>query len=143
MTTIACDGTSIAADGRMCDGSDMIVCEDAVKVERLADGSIMGFSGPANGQSVFKDWIEANGQRELKLTDFSALVLRPDGQIRFYDSAANWIPCSAPQALGTGKKLAIGAMAAGKSPEDAVMLATRFDPFTGGTITVFHVEPAP
>ncbi len=37
-------------------------------------------------------------------------------------------------AIGSGAKVALGAMACGKSAIEAVRIAARFDPYTGGRI---------
>lgn len=66
--------------------------------------------------------------------DFTCLVLTPQGLFE-YD-----VYCRAEEvlddfyAVGSGAKVALGAMACGKSAVEAVRIAARFDPYTGGRI---------
>jgi ATP-dependent protease HslVU (ClpYQ) peptidase subunit len=45
-----------------------------------------------------------------------------------------------PAAIGSGSLLALGAMEAGVSPEQAVGIAAKRDIGTGGKITVLHLD---
>lgn len=42
-------------------------------------------------------------------------------------------------AIGSGAKYAMAAMACGKTPAEAVRVAAKFDPFTGGAVRSFAV----
>lgn len=42
-------------------------------------------------------------------------------------------------AIGSGAKYAMAAMACGKTPAEAVKVAAKFDPFTGGAVRSFAV----
>jgi len=45
-------------------------------------------------------------------------------------------------AIGSGAKVALGAMACGKSAIEAVRIAARYDPYTGGRIVSETLEKA-
>ena len=45
-----------------------------------------------------------------------------------------------PWAIGSGREYAIGAMAQGADAEQAVAIAARFDPYTGGAIKTVPIE---
>ena len=46
-----------------------------------------------------------------------------------------------PAAIGSGAPYAIAAMACGKNAMDAVKIAKKFDPYTGGRITSIKLNP--
>lgn len=99
---------------------------------------IIGTAGDSSPSLVFVDWYGTNKPPPDTFLhiggDFLCLVLTPKGLFE-YD-----IYCRGEQvlddfyAIGSGSPFALGAMAAGKSAYDAVRIAAKFDPFTGGRI---------
>lgn len=143
MTTIACDGKSMAGDGQR-EMRGTISTRRALKVRRLQDGSIVGTSGDVALGAKLTEWLDVGGEAP-KLepeSGFNALRLMPDGRILLYDKHCHPSMIEAPIAIGSGMDLAIGAMLAGKSVCEAVEIAATRDPGTGGEITVLHLEPA-
>lgn len=140
MTTIATDGRSMVCDGRSCVG-DTIACNNAVKITRLKDGSLLGLSGRASVQPKLAAWLNNEGAFPKDCGDWSALHLLP-GEVRFYnqDASEGYNPLDLPAAVGSGREFAIGAMLAGASAQKAVHIATQADPFSGGKITTVHLE---
>lgn len=142
MTTIATDGKSMAGDGQR-EVRGTISTRNAEKVRRLSDGSVIGTAGDSACGCALIEWLEGGGDAP-KLepeSGFNALQLTSDGKVFIYDKHCMPMPVEPPMAIGSGMDLAIGAMLAGKSAEDAVMIAVRRDPGTGGKITVLHLEP--
>lgn len=139
MTTIATDGKSMAGDG-LATRRDMITCETAIKVHRLADGSLFGGAGDKPELAALRAWIDGGekGPRP-KAKDMVALVLKPSGELWYYTESAG-APTEVPNAVGSGEELAIGAMEAGASPEEAVAIAARRNTATGGKITVLELN---
>lgn len=135
MTTIACDGMSIAGDGRSTTDNGTICENTDVKVARLQDDSIIGCAGIAHSLSAVRDFVENDGPEPK---DARALRLYPDGRCEFL-SGPYWLPASLPAAIGSGIDLALGAMEAGATAEEAVRIACRRDASSGGQITVFHL----
>lgn len=135
MTTIATDGRTIAADGLVVSGNDVVVAFGRTKLVRLADGSILGFAGTAVEQEVFAAWLNDGGKRP-KLGAFEALRLMNDGSLLRYAQVLDPLPAEFPAAVGSGSDLALGAMLAGVSPQQAVEIAASRDIATGGTIAV-------
>lgn len=99
---------------------------------------IIATAGESSPGMVFVDWY-GTGKPVPDLFlhiggDFTCLVLTPQGLFE-YD-----VYCRGEQvmddfyAVGSGAKVALGAMAAGKSAIEAVRIATRYDPYTGGRI---------
>lgn len=139
MTTIACDGKTMAADSRRCFG-DMRF-DDTPKIFRLRDGSILGVCGTLQLAMMRMDWLNNRGKPE----DYPAakgddscdmLVLRPDGKIEHYLEYSTPIEVKAPIALGSGREFAMGALLAGKNAAEAVEIACQIDVYSGGPIQV-------
>ncbi len=139
MTTIACDGRSMAGDGREIE-CNTITGNAVSKVRRLDDGRIVGIAGNVTDGNAFVRWLSEGGQKP-KLPNFKALVLSPDGSLTWYDAKLEGLNSEAPAAIGSGMDHALTAMDAGCSPERAVELAALRDPGTGGKITVIHLQP--
>jgi ATP-dependent protease HslVU (ClpYQ) peptidase subunit len=140
VTTIACDGKSMAGDGQS-EACGTIVSAQAHKVHRLADGSLFGMAGAKEDRGPVVEWME-NGGRKPKVQRLTALLLRPDGALLYFNETLNPSSVDAPCAVGSGMDFAIGAMEAGLDPERALEIASRRDPNTGGKITVLHLEAA-
>lgn len=70
----------------------------------------------------------------------SMLVIDFGGHGRWYPSASAYSePISTPFAVGNGCEYALGAMSAGKSALDAVVIACRHDAASGGKIRCINV----
>lgn len=141
MTTIATDGKSMAADGRVT-SCDMIFSEELVKIHRLADGRLVGIAGSGYFHEPFLKWLEEGGEKPKLSDNFEGLVLHPDGTACTYDENCYRLPESLPTASGSGRPFALAAMDLGFSPEEAVKAAIRRDTQSGGKITVLHLKPA-
>ena len=142
MTTIACDGKSLAADGMAtCNG--IVTDRNMIKIWKLKDGRLLGCAGDAGTAIAFREWLEGGEKPELN-DNFDALVLNRDGEC-FYYSRPNLVPVPAelPTAIGSGMGFAIAAMDAGATAVRAVEIACGRDTLSGGHITVLHLEPAP
>lgn len=138
MTTIATDGRSMAGDGQAGRG-DLITRASAVKVHRLADGSLFGGAGDAGQLIDLRAWLEGGGARP-KAKSLAAFHLKTNGELWYYGDNESPVLSEAPNAVGTGEALAIGAMEAGATPEQAVAIAARRDINSGGAITVLHLH---
>jgi ATP-dependent protease HslVU (ClpYQ) peptidase subunit len=146
MTTIATDGKSMASDGNSTI-NNTIISGTTSKIRLLPDGSIFGASGDACQGDVLFDWLAADPDTRgeyPQLKEVWALVLAPDGKVTAWDdmSAGRGCMVNAPIATGSGERYAMGAMDAGAGPVEAVMIAAKRDPFTGGEITVCHIDQA-
>jgi ATP-dependent protease HslVU (ClpYQ) peptidase subunit len=140
MTTIATDGRSMAADGRVCAGAT-IFGSNAKKIIRLADGRICGCAGNSRYQAPFVAWLANGGDLPEMDDEFEALVLMPDGTVVSYDHKGRSLPEELPTASGSGREFALAAMDLGASPEEAVKAACARDTMSGGEITVLELPP--
>lgn len=141
MTTIATDGLGVAADGRLM-RNDIIVSNSREKAQRLPDGSLLGCAGDSVDVEAFVKWLASGGKRPKPSDKFSALHLTQDG-LFYYSETGDGIPCDPPFAIGSGCEVAMGAMDAGATPQEAVELASERDPFTGGKIVCLELEAPP
>lgn len=134
MTTIATDGLMMAADGLITE-NERVCMTDCVKIRRLKDGRIVGFAGNAYNWDAFAKWLEDGGDVPSVHDGFASLVLWPDGHVSSFDEHGREFPECAPAAIGSGSSVAIGAMDAGKSAKEAVLIACKRDIHSGGIVT--------
>ena len=140
MTTIATDGKSVAADG-LGTVNNLVVERAGEKVRKLRDGSLLGVAGDAFALDQIADWLEAGAvpadrPEGLKV---DVLLIRPGGSALMCGNSLRLTACDLPYAIGSGGDLAMGAMAAGKSPAEAVEIAARYDINTGGRVRTYRV----
>lgn len=143
MTTIACNATEMAADTRVSlqDGTDVRVFE-SVKIERVGD-AIYGVAGDFQAGVRFMEWVrrEMKGRKPRLCKDFAALKIDAEGIYSMDGPSDTWMKVSGKfDAIGSGRKVALGAMEMGASPADAVKAAKKWDAFTGGDTTVLRLN---
>lgn len=82
--------------------------------------------------AVFEDRRKFGLDREVEI---SGMIVDKKGKVWMYESRLYPMVIDAPfYALGSGSHLALGAMAHGATAHQAVKIAAKFDPFTGGTV---------
>jgi ATP-dependent HslUV protease subunit HslV len=120
---------------------DTIVASNRPKVRRLPDGSLFGMAGRSIDGDVLAAWLVEGGKKP-KVESLSALRLLPNGTLHYISEVCDPVEIDAPCAVGSGGDFAIGALDAGLSAEEAVAIAMKRDPGTGGKITVLHLDAA-
>lgn len=141
MTTIAYRDDVLAADTQVTCGMTV----DGYAQKAFRKGPVLyattGASGPGE---AFRNWIEggmkgeAPDMAEVKEEDAHGYIF-PGGSRVVWRYNKVWASHSAEFfAYGSGGALAMGAMAAGASAEDAVRFASKYDTNTGGEITVIR-----
>lgn len=140
MTTIAFANGVLAADTQSTSGD----LRGGYDVKIAKHGSVLAASAGVTALCQrFMDWFRAGMKGEppaMKMDEFTAwgTLFYADDCIASLNEAG-WERFSAPLwTNGTGGEIALGAMAAGKTPEEAVRIASRFDKSTGGEITVLR-----
>lgn len=126
MTTICTDGVTLAGDRMISAGGTAQTA--MTKVHHLKDGSVAGLSGDAVQFEPMLDYL--NGEGDPPDGDVNALVLKVDGSIRKFENGQS-LPYAGPAAIGSGTDLALGALLAGASPEEAVRIACERDCYSG------------
>lgn len=145
MTTIAYDRATkmMAADTQCTAGARKLRTH---KVRRLKDGGLIGSCGTMSDILKVHRWAEAGFPAKSKPDfgdegDFESLIVHADGQPYLLDENMELMQFEDEfLAIGSGGPYATAAMACGKGVVEAVEIAARFDPGTGGPVEVFHVE---
>jgi ATP-dependent protease HslVU (ClpYQ) peptidase subunit len=133
MTTIACDGKVIAGDGQVTDNGT-IHDTQFIKVVRLEDGRVAGFSGSIYKQVQAIDYLNYK-RSEIDLGDaFEAVILCDNGLTYVMDGKGVQARLQAPVAIGSGAVYALTAMRLGKTASEAVAVAIDLDIYSSGHI---------
>lgn len=133
MTTIATDGRTMAGDG-LVTGNGIKHMQSNIKVHKLPCGTLVGLSGCTYVQQEALEFVAGDRDTLDAGDDFEALILYPDGTCEAMDGKGRRYQQSVPAVTGSGGAIALGAMAAGATPREAVEIATRYDTTTGGEI---------
>lgn len=143
MTTIAANREMVAADSQGTREDGLIVSMREQKVKVLGpDRDIVACQGREDEITEFEEWWDqgrpVDETPDLGSDDgFAAIVLTREGKLfKVYERCT---PVEVPDdfiALGSGDAVAMGAMAAGKTPEEAIEIACRLNMYTGGPISV-------
>lgn len=140
MTTIACDGKSIAADG-MINSNGTIHDLRCVKVFRLNSGGIAGFTGQPYFYAAALAYLNGDADSLDVGDDFEAIILHRNGECECMDGKGRCYPQSVPTATGSGAPFALAVMDMGYDAKEALEAAAKRDCYTGGTIIVLDLEP--
>lgn len=154
MTTIAYKDGVMASDSR-CTYDDWTLgkCVKLYraksKVDPVKGDVVVGTAGHSSAALLFLDWLEVGGEPRLhdrgvnEMTEFECLIMHKSGL---------WIAdrlCRLELleeefwAAGSGRQAALSAMHCGKSAVDAVRMAIRLDPFSGGRVVTMTLVPDP
>lgn len=143
----------VAADKQATD-CDMVM--ETVKIRKIVSGPhadhIIAWTGCDASGTFLADWYEAGAipehwptQAQMDRDSSSRLiVVTPDGKCKHYQGTTHPIalPVREPfRAWGSGRDFAMGAMAAGASAYEAVLIASQFCVTCGGGIDFFNVIP--
>lgn len=137
MTTVATDGLVVATDTLINTGNYTLEMWPGQKlIER--DGRVFTFSGNAYLFKPYIDWyLKGANPRYIPVgqSDDNTMIWAFDGGklLEFGPSCLYPMELGAPTAMGTGRMYALGALALGHSPQEAVLAGIRCDPYSGGT----------
>lgn len=143
MTTIAWDGTTVAADTQ---ANNSGLRSRTKKLHRLQDGRIYAFSGEIQDGRAVYEWLNS-GERMPKpsvSSNFVALMICPDGHAYTIEDKLVLLPVMERfRAIGSGRNFAMGAMAVGADAFHAVAAAIQLDVYSGGDIeTLSNASPS-
>lgn len=142
MTVIAVRGKTIAADALETTGE--LISGLVVKLYRAHNGAVAGAAGNAYACQRFGVWFAgARGKSpNISSDSFEALMLDIDGKIYLLDEHGTLLLRTGEYAaLGSGAHLALGAMAAGATAEQAVAIAIKLNVMCGGEVQVERLKP--
>lgn len=106
---------------------------------------LVGFSGRPNHAHFFLDWLADGSKKEnwpdqLRDDQIQILVLTDNGQIQLFENTPHPIILDECVAIGSGSDFAKAAMLAGATAEEAVSIASKLDPYTGGEIVTESIH---
>lgn len=143
MSTVAWDGKSLAADHQGAHGGTKV---SVSKLYRFADkGEVAATTGDYAAGMIMVEWYQAGAD----LTNYprcqadednnaTLIVAKKGGVCCFYGMHPHEVRVSDPfMAWGSGKDYALGAMAMGATAGQAVMVACKFDAWSGGLVEAF------
>lgn len=133
MTTIVyCRKSRTMASDRRVISDSGLVCHPVTKIGRAKDGALLAVSGGIAGLSILKTWWESGSAGLIpEMGGCDACVVKPDGSVWWLQQSVLTVCEDEFIVLGSGGKVAIGALAAGASAKEAVEIASRFDIYTG------------
>jgi hypothetical protein len=101
----------------------------------------VGFCGDADRFASVIEWLHNPKEKPPKLgNNFEMLLLHDGGKIYHGTDLRNWMKLEEPYfAIGTGMHFAMAAMASGKTPKEAIKIATKYDKSTGMGIKEFKL----
>lgn len=105
--------------------------------------SIIGAAGDWSDVLKFWDQLGKRRKKEGGLHDnseFEGIELHSSGIYLYAASGVRYAIKDGFYAIGSGGPYAMGAMAMGATPEEAVAIAARFDPNTGGEVEVLNLK---
>lgn len=154
MTTVAYRDGILAADSLAtysteAGGSRKHTCRKLYR-KRITEGRkafdvVIATIGESSPGLVFVDWYGSGKPIPdvfLHLGgDFTCLVLRPDGLYEFDVYCHGERVDEEFYAAGSGAKAALAALHCGKSAIEAVRIACRIDPYSGGRVVSESLEP--
>ncbi len=156
MTTIAYKDGVMASDS--CITGKGIQEASIAKILRTSAGAIIGWSGDADNRAVLALLDKVKTSRNLPtkqeimacVTDFSLIMAFRPNDVWFVECdeeengrfSASICPANLSYAAtGSGAHLVYGAMAAGKSARDAVVIACKFDSYSKLPVHSMSFEP--
>ena len=104
------------------------------------DKVYMGHSGNAITWSNIIQWFYYPDNKKPKFTDTDLLMLNDKGEIWHSVDLRNWVQIvDSYFSIGSGSLYAMGALATGVTPKEAVKVASKLDPYTGMGFKEFNL----
>lgn len=144
MTTIVYRDGVIAADtATFIHDGNLRAPFRASKLFRLSDGSVIGGAGLCRDIVRFGKWLETrSGERPTMGNDYTIIQALPDGCVVIHDGSDEREITGPFCAAGSGAMAAYGALFMGATAREAVEIAMKLDPWTGGEVEVVSVLAA-
>lgn len=140
MTTILYKDGVMLGDTQVTSGNSASL--STRKIFRNDKGDLLGMCGNAMALGPLRDWFMAGETGEYEIgEDIEVLIVRADGTVTLHCDGGWFEPYGEYFAVGSGSDYALGALAAGATPEQAMQAAMKHDTGTGGQIDrLVHIE---
>lgn len=145
MTTIACDGRTIACDSLRVAGTERV--DTCTKKIKRVGGRAFGFTGDFACFDPAVEWFLAGHEpdkapKASRDGSWRLVVCESERLLCYIDSLPYAEPFPYPTAFGSGANFAMSAMRLGKTAAEAVEFASTMDVYTGGDIQVIDLAEA-
>ena len=139
MTTLAYKDGILVTDSFVSAGE---IFAGRVEKARIVDGHIVAFVGNLEHAAHMLNCLENGKEAREKEREASLMRVNKDGKVEFKDTMhLDWFEISAPfHAAGSGRDLALGAMAHGASAYEAVEIACAYDANSGIPLYQYKIE---
>ena len=142
MTTIAWDGETLAADRRAdygnmkLDATKIFWLEGATRPANIEHAVLFAWSGMYQAGLAVKAWLEMKADKpSLTSDDGSGMIVTQHREVFRLENRLVPIPVVEKfYAMGSGRDFAMAAMALNQTAVQAVVLASKFDAYTGPLI---------
>jgi hypothetical protein len=145
MTTVVYRDGVMAGDTAVFDRG--CYCGQATKIFRNPDGTLGGMCGYMGDVALFGDWLGSGDLSgpvvppSFKDSDSEGLIVRPDGSVFWIGFGEKIVPISGDfHAIGSGFRIAMGALAAGVTAARAVQIAADLDENTRRPIMTLNLK---
>lgn len=128
----------MAADTQVTAG---VIVGQTTKIVRRDDGALCAGVGSLAWLQAFHRWFIAGEQGDPPDVpeDSRGLIIGKRGQYEMFETNGAFEFKQEFVALGSGREFALGAMQFGASAAQAVKIAMKFDPYSGGKVmTLTH-----
>lgn len=137
MTTVVWDGISFAADRRM-----SLHGGNVQKIFRLPSGAVVGGAGDYNKIVKSVRYMMGQGDKPEGPADGNTILMMVHNKKVFLsvDYGDTMMPIKDKRfAIGSGSSYAMGALLAGKTAKEAIVIASKLDPDTGSKVDSLEV----
>lgn len=108
-----------------------------MKVVRKGD-HLFGAAGSTAATKKMRDWFLGPDDVKQPEADCHMIIVPPEGPVILLNHEGQNRITGPFFAIGSGADVAMGAMAAGASADEAVAIAIQLDTFSGGEITILR-----
>lgn len=144
ITTIAYRDGILVADTGLWDRG--CYCGSVVKIARAKNGSLGGVAGCLGDNAMFTAWLLAGARRpgpDFRSEDSEGILINPDGAAHWVGHKKRFFELNLSTfgyALGSGFRIAMGALAHGATAEEAVRIAAQLDENTREPLTILRLK---
>ncbi len=136
----------IVADTQISDDDSGSKDTNWEKVFAVPDGWLAGAGDVGSIQKVvewYRNGKPSNTKPEIKEDNDADFMLLSDDGIFLCDKTLEFWKIDKPDGIGSGHKIAVGAMMLKHKAEDAVWVATQIDLHSGGRVVVYQLGKKP